>query len=171
MPPVISTIVMLRLFSWRQRASMSAYFTNSLTPPTGLGLLASLAAGFSRSGSARLGRSQKDGLPKGDALRFKAINSRTGRGSPVAAPFNRERQWTPRHATLPFSPPSRSFAQALPGLWITRFLARPFLRSAQLGFSVQPRGTAAESRYAKGKSPAFRLEAGLKVQRPSLSNI
>src|SRR5262249_17924707 len=70
-----------------------------------------------------------------------------------------------------FSPPCRSFAQALPGLWITRFLARPFLRSAQLGFSVQPRGTGAESRYAKGKSPAFRLEAGLKVERPSLSTI
>ena len=64
MPPVISTFVMLRLFARRQRASMSAYFTNSLTPPTGLGLLASpRAAGNSRSGSAWLGRSQKDGLP------------------------------------------------------------------------------------------------------------
>jgi hypothetical protein len=42
MPPVISTIVMLRLFARRQRTSMSAYFTNSLTPPTGLGLLGSL---------------------------------------------------------------------------------------------------------------------------------
>src|SRR5262245_3172175 len=41
MPPVISTIVMLRLFARRQRASMSAYFTNSLTSPSGLGLLAS----------------------------------------------------------------------------------------------------------------------------------
>src|SRR5262249_62041722 len=38
-PPVIPTIVMLRLFARRQRASMSVYFTNSLTPPTGLGLL------------------------------------------------------------------------------------------------------------------------------------
>jgi hypothetical protein len=36
MPPVISTIVMLRLFAQRERASMSAYFTNSLTPPTAL---------------------------------------------------------------------------------------------------------------------------------------
>jgi hypothetical protein len=40
-PPVISTIVMLRLFARRQRTSMSAYFTNSLTPPARLGLLAS----------------------------------------------------------------------------------------------------------------------------------
>src|SRR5215472_6946452 len=40
-PPVISTIVMSRLFARRQRASMSAYFTNSLTPPVRLGLLAS----------------------------------------------------------------------------------------------------------------------------------
>jgi hypothetical protein len=64
MPPVISTIVMLRLFARRQRASMSAYFTNSLTPPTGFGLLTSLRGGFShRSGSAWPGRSQKDGLP------------------------------------------------------------------------------------------------------------
>jgi hypothetical protein len=28
MPPVISTIVMLRFFARRQRTSMSAYFTN-----------------------------------------------------------------------------------------------------------------------------------------------
>src|SRR5262245_58831536 len=64
MPPVISTIVMLRLFARRQRASMSAYFTNSLTAPTGFGLLASLRGGaLSRSGSAWPGRSQKDGLP------------------------------------------------------------------------------------------------------------
>src|SRR5207244_6496231 len=37
--PVISTIVMSRYFTRRQRASMSAYFTNSLTPPADLGLL------------------------------------------------------------------------------------------------------------------------------------
>src|SRR5262245_61884459 len=42
---------------------MSAYFTNSLTPPTALGLLASPHGGSPRSGSAWLGRSQKDGLP------------------------------------------------------------------------------------------------------------
>jgi hypothetical protein len=53
MPPVISTIVMLRLFARRQRASMSAYFTNSLTPPTGLGLLASLRGGVSFGRAAR----------------------------------------------------------------------------------------------------------------------
>jgi hypothetical protein len=60
---VISTIVMLRFFARRQRASMSAYFTNSLTPPSGLGLLVAPRPGFSRSGSAWPGRSQKDGLP------------------------------------------------------------------------------------------------------------
>jgi hypothetical protein len=44
------------LFARRQRTSMSAYFTNSLTPPSGVGLLASpLAAGNSQSGSAWLG--------------------------------------------------------------------------------------------------------------------
>jgi hypothetical protein len=39
--PVISTSVMSRFFARRQRPSMSAYFTNRLTPPTSLGLLAS----------------------------------------------------------------------------------------------------------------------------------
>src|SRR5262249_30380318 len=45
--------------------------------------------GFSRSGSAELGRSQKDGLPscragraRFSAVRFKAINSRTEEGQP-----------------------------------------------------------------------------------------
>src|SRR5262249_2647358 len=46
MPPVISTIVMLRLFARRQRTSMSAYFTNSLTPPARLDLLASPCGWF-----------------------------------------------------------------------------------------------------------------------------
>ena len=64
MPPVIWTIVMLRLFAPRQHTSMSAYFTNSLTAPRSLDLLTSPRGGFLlRSGSARLGRSQKDGLP------------------------------------------------------------------------------------------------------------
>src|SRR5262249_28636648 len=54
MPPVISTIVMFRFFARRQRTSMSAYFTNSLTPPTGLGLLGSpRAAGFFPGRAAR----------------------------------------------------------------------------------------------------------------------
>jgi len=45
-PPVISTIVMLGLFARRQRTSMPAYFTNSLTPPSGLSLLALPRDGF-----------------------------------------------------------------------------------------------------------------------------
>src|SRR5262245_28367906 len=53
-----------RLFARRQRTSISAYFTNLLTTPTGLGLLASPSRrGLSRSSSVGLGRSQKDGLP------------------------------------------------------------------------------------------------------------
>ena len=58
--PVISTIVMLRLFARRQRTSI---LYQPLTPTTGLGLLASPRGGFPRSGGAWLGRSQKDGLP------------------------------------------------------------------------------------------------------------
>src|SRR5262245_22968340 len=54
MPPVISTIVMLRLFAGRQRASMSVYFTNSLTPPSSLGVLSvSPRGGFSFGRAAR----------------------------------------------------------------------------------------------------------------------
>src|SRR5262245_27146879 len=53
MPPAISTIVMLRLFARRQRASMSVYFTNSLTPPRGLGLLASPRGGDHLGRAAR----------------------------------------------------------------------------------------------------------------------
>jgi len=93
MLPVISTIVMFRLFAWRHRTSMSAYFTNSLTPPTGLGLLASPSRRVSfRSGSAWLGRSQKDGLPPrcGRDCRHSGSRPSTraqGRGSLVAAPF------------------------------------------------------------------------------------
>src|SRR5262249_15329366 len=53
MPPVISTIVMLRFLARRQRASMSAYFTNPLTLPTGLGLLASPCGGIFPGRAAR----------------------------------------------------------------------------------------------------------------------
>src|SRR5262249_15738273 len=55
MPVVISTIVMLRLLARRQRTSMSAYFTSSLTAPRSLGLLASLRGGVSFPGRAARG--------------------------------------------------------------------------------------------------------------------
>jgi len=64
MPPVISTIVMLRFFAPASARVNVSVLYQPLAPPTGLGLLASPPrAGFSRSGSAWLGRSQKDGLP------------------------------------------------------------------------------------------------------------
>ena len=54
-----------------------------------------LAAGSFRSGSARLGRSQKDGLPSRSrgrrvCLGLKAINSRTVKGQPNSCPFQTE---------------------------------------------------------------------------------
>ena len=71
MPPVISTIVMLQFFARRQRASMSVYFTNSLTPPTGLGLLASPRGGIfpvgQRAARSLLERWPAD-LPRGRDL-------------------------------------------------------------------------------------------------------
>jgi hypothetical protein len=73
---------------------MSAYFTNRLTPPTSVGLLDRPAGGSFLLRSAWPGRSQKDGLPcEGwhGTFGFKAINSRTGRGSLIAAPFSRDR--------------------------------------------------------------------------------
>src|SRR5262249_9153665 len=92
MPPVISTIVMLRLFARRQRASMSAYFTNSLRPPTGLGLLASPRAagnpGRAARGSVVPRKMACRPAARGETFhsRFKTIDSRK-RGGPVAAPF------------------------------------------------------------------------------------
>jgi hypothetical protein len=56
--------------------------TRALTPQIGLGLLGWPSRGYLRSGGARLGRSQKDGLlsaarEKGQSLaRLKAIDSR-----------------------------------------------------------------------------------------------
>src|SRR5262245_51972442 len=87
-----------------------------------------------RSGSAWLGRSQKDGLPicrGGRRLRAAVQGHRLARrgGSLVAAPFNRGREWTPRRATLFCSLPCDSSAQAPPGFPITLFWARYFLRS------------------------------------------
>src|SRR5215472_9834845 len=52
---MVSRLVMLRLFARRQRASMSAYFTSSLTAPRSLGLLASLRGGVSFPGRAARG--------------------------------------------------------------------------------------------------------------------
>jgi hypothetical protein len=91
-PPVISTIVMLRLFARRQRASMSAYFTNSLTPPTGLGLLGVAPAAGVPGRAARGSVSRKMACrPATGDMAFhcgsRPSTRAQGRGSPVAAPF------------------------------------------------------------------------------------
>src|SRR5262249_41856832 len=95
MPPVIRVIAMLRFFTRRQRASMSAYFTNSLTPSSGLGLLALLRGGGFIPVGQRVARSLPERWPavlppEAWVLiwRFKAIDSRTEEGAAlVAAPF------------------------------------------------------------------------------------
>src|SRR5262245_49605066 len=112
MPPVNSTIVMLRLFARRQRASMSAFFTNSLTPPTGLGLLASPCAagnpGRAARGSVVPRKMACRPAARGETFhsRFKAINSRTREGQPGRCPFligsrNGRQVARPRFALLP----------------------------------------------------------------------
>src|SRR5262245_46633040 len=60
--------------------------------------------------------------------RFKAINSRTREGQPSLPLSNREREWTPRRATLLCSPPCHSSAQASPGFGVTLFWVRSFFR-------------------------------------------
>src|SRR5262245_40498713 len=80
------------LFARRQRASMSAYFTNSLTRPARLGLLPSLRGGAFPGRAARgpvAPRKMACRPTAGEriSLRFKAINSRTGEGQPGRCPF------------------------------------------------------------------------------------
>ena len=102
--------------------------------------------GFSRSGSAWLGRSQKVGLPSccgGSYQRFKAIDSRE-RGSLVAAPSNRRRKWMPRRSTLLCSPSCRCSVPSPLGRGIETFLARCFLPSVQSRCSAQPIGSGAD---------------------------
>jgi hypothetical protein len=110
-----------------------------------------------RSGSAWLGRFQKDGLPSRcrgwhGKLGFKAINSRTGKGSLIAAPFNRDPGlWTPTpHTSLFCSRSCRSSAQPSPGLWITLFSARSLPRLLRSPLSAQPHDPGGE---AGGRAP------------------
>jgi len=132
-------------------------FYQPLTAPTALGLLGvAPRRGFSRSGSAWLGRSQKDGLPTccGDMRITVQGHQLAHRGSLVAAPSNRGgRKWTPRRATLLCSPSCPCYAQSSLGRGIEMFLARSFLRSAQSRLSAQPMGSGADSRHAKEKAP------------------
>jgi len=70
---------------------MSPYFTNSLTAPTGLGLLTMQrpAAGIFPV-EQRVARSLPERWPADlprRTLRFKAINSPTGEGQPSRCPF------------------------------------------------------------------------------------
>src|SRR5262249_25144138 len=77
-----------------ERVNVSVFY-QPLTPPTGLGLLASPRGGFPSVGR-RVARSLPERwpavLPRGEksrfsAVRFKAINSRTGEGQPGRCPF------------------------------------------------------------------------------------
>jgi hypothetical protein len=104
----------------------------------------------SSSGSARLGRSQKDGLPS--RSRYVSTSSRpstraTGRGAAWSLPpFNREQRWTPKQETaFSCSRPYRCSAQPPPGLRITLFSPQSLLRSAPSPLSApQAQGTGAD---------------------------
>ena len=99
-PPVISTIVMLRSFARRQRASMSAYFSNSLTPPSSLGLLGVSPRGGFPSVGQRVARSLPQRWPavppRGQTWSYCGSRPSTrahGRGGLVAAPFQISGEW------------------------------------------------------------------------------
>jgi ABC transporter substrate binding protein len=79
-------------------------------------------------------------LPRGIRILVQGHQLAHRGGAAWSLPFpNREGEWTPnQHAALLGSPSCRSFAQPSPGLWITLFLPRPFLRSGQSPFSAQP---------------------------------
>src|SRR5262249_20459444 len=89
--PVISTIVMLRFFARRQRASMAAYFTNSLTPPARVGLLASLRGGVpgrAARGSVAPRKMACRPAAGGRFIRGSRPSTRAqGRGQPGRCPF------------------------------------------------------------------------------------
>jgi hypothetical protein len=100
MPPVISTIVMSRFFARRQRTSMSAYFTNSLTPPTGLGLLASPFAAGTFPVGQRAARSLPERWPAvplaGEQFDIRGSRPSTRaqeEGQPGCCPFRIESRW------------------------------------------------------------------------------
>src|SRR5262249_53554744 len=142
-PPVISTIVMSR-FARRQRASMSAYFANSLTPPTGLGLLASPRSRdhLDRAARGSVASRKMACRPAGEShVRFKAINSRTGRGSLVAALFEAGAEMDAKPRDLALLPALSLFCAGV--AW---FLDSLFLVSVFFALGVFARGIAGEPR-------------------------
>ena len=134
-------------------------FYQPLTAPTGLGLLrVAPRRGFSRSGSAWLGRSRKDGLPTrcGD-MRITVQGHQLAQqgGAAWSLPLLiGGRKWTPSRATSLCFPSCRCPAQSPPGRGIETFLARCFLPSVQSLCSARPMGSGADIRYAE-ESPAL----------------
>jgi hypothetical protein len=140
-PPVISTIVMSRLWAQRrfsrQRKDLLPSVDTANRPwPTSVAPRRNLPIG------QRVARSFPERWPAGPLAG--RLNSRPAqdhqlalRGSLVAAPSDREQEWTPReHGTLSTSASCRCSAQPLPGLWITTFSARSLPRSVPPPFSA-----------------------------------
>src|SRR5262249_421700 len=105
-----------------------------LTPPSGLGLLASPRGGFPSVGR-RVARSLPERwpavLPRGVVSGGSRPSTRTEEGAAWSLPLsNRQWEWTPRRATLLCSPPCRCSVQASPGFWITLFWVGSFSCSA-----------------------------------------
>jgi|GraSoiStandDraft_40_1057318.scaffolds.fasta_scaffold471838_2 hypothetical protein len=116
-------------------------FYQPLTAPTGLGLLVAFRGGSFPGRAARgsvAPRKMACRPPAGkQALAVQGHQLAHKGGAAWWLPLsNREREWTPRRATLLCSPPCRCSAQASPGVGVTLFWDRSFLRSVQLPFSA-----------------------------------
>jgi hypothetical protein len=137
-----------RSTSWNNSACIGDSAQRQFGSPTaGVGLECSLLVRREsfRSGSARLGRSQKDGLPSRcrgwhGTYGLKAITRAQREGQRGCCPFHRNRKWTPReHGALCCLLPSRSSAQPRPGLWRTLFSPQSLPHLGRSPFSA-PRG-------------------------------
>jgi hypothetical protein len=117
-PPVISTIVMLRLFARRQRASMSALFYQFVDTTKRPWPTSRPAAGLFPVGR-RVARSLPERWPAvrcGEAsISGSRPSTRAPGGAARSLPLsNREREWTPGRATLLCLRAYRSSAQESP---------------------------------------------------------
>src|SRR5262249_53280049 len=124
------------------------------------------AEAFLRSGSAWLGRSQKDGLPScrgGTCVTVQGHQLAHREGVAWSLPLsNREREWTPRRATLLCSPPCRFLRTRRLDFGLPNFGFGLFCVRCSWDFRRSREALARTVDTQKEKTAGCRLEAGLK---------